>query len=115
VQDDPPQLVLHLPDRGLGGGHDRLDHQAGLVRVEPAVQDEAVSLRAHVQGGGARLHATADEATDRCALKREVLADGAGPDAGGCGADAIHADAAGGQPYGTLAHGRECSRPPRLG
>jgi hypothetical protein len=99
VQDDPPQLVLHLPDRGLGGGHDRPDHQLASA-------------------GSSRLSRTRRcEASDGGALKGEVLVDGAGPGAGGsAGADAIQTDPTGGElEVGVPWHARQCSRPPRLG
>jgi hypothetical protein len=76
-----------------------------------------VGLRPHVQRGGAGLHATSDQATDGRALECEVLVYGAGPGAeGSAGADAIHADAAGGE-LGVRGpcHAGECSRLPRLG
>jgi hypothetical protein len=115
VQDDPPQLVLHLPDRGLGGGHDRLDRHTGLDRIQPAVAHKAVRLGPHPQRGGTGLHATADEATDGRALEGEALVDGTDAE-GSAGADATCSDVAGGELRVRVpCHGPQCSRPPRLG
>ena len=67
-----------------------------------------MGLRAHVQGRGAGVDATTDEASDGGALEGEVFVDGACTGAGGsAGADAIDTEAAGGE----LGMGVPCHTP----
>jgi hypothetical protein len=70
-----------------------------------------------VQGRGAGLHATPDEAFDGGGLEGEVFVDGARSGAGGrAGTDAIHTyPPAGELGVGVPWHVLQCSRPPRLG
>jgi hypothetical protein len=75
VQDDAPQLVLHLCDGDLDRNQDGLDCWASLDRIQPTLADQAMGAGPQAQRGSAGVQPVSDKAIDGRDLERQVVVD----------------------------------------